>query len=110
MTLPWWKPIRRADIPATERELLERYGPDVIRLTLLAGWHPAWPELTPLYKDKDFKTRAATWLTEKRDEDARREDRLETVEWAILLLVLLEVLHDFSWLWHAIGRILTTHA
>jgi hypothetical protein len=32
------------------------------------------------------------WLREKRDEDALHADRLETVEWAILIFVVLGVI------------------
>jgi hypothetical protein len=34
------------------------------------------------------------WLTERRDIHERKEDRLETVEWAILIFVIVGVLAD----------------
>jgi hypothetical protein len=40
------------------------------------------------------------WLKDRRDETELREQRLETLEWAILLFVGMEVLYDFGQLTH----------
>ena len=39
---------------------------------------------------------AAFWLTERGDYHEKREQRLETVEWAILIFVILGVVADFA--------------
>ena len=92
----WTKVRRAADLPQAERDLLERFGPDVIRMVLVSGHAPASPDLQPLYNCADQKKRAGAWLTEKSDQAERREDRLETMELAILVLVGLEVWHYFG--------------
>jgi hypothetical protein len=91
-----WTKVQRANLPQDERDLLERCGSDLIRMMLVSGLHPALPELSATYGSPEKKARAATWLTEKAQQAERREERLETVEVAILVLVGLEVLHDFG--------------
>jgi hypothetical protein len=46
---------------------------------------------------------ALEWLTERRDIHERREDRLETVEWAILIFVIVGVLADLAIVAHESG-------
>jgi hypothetical protein len=40
------------------------------------------------------------WLTERQDIHERREDRLETAEWAILIFVIVGVLADIAIVLH----------
>lgn len=40
------------------------------------------------------KQAATAWLTERADLAERREDRLETVEWAVLIFVAVGVIAD----------------
>ena len=49
------------------------------------------PMYTLLHADRHH---TLAWLTERRDIHERREDRLETVEWAILVWVVLGVIAD----------------
>ncbi len=43
------------------------------------------------------------WLQERRDIAARHEDRLETVEWAILIFVVIGVAADIAIVAHETG-------
>ena len=51
------------------------------------------------------------WLRERRDLKAQREDRLETVEWALLIFAIIgaaaimpTVVHEVVWLLSVFGR------
>jgi hypothetical protein len=46
---------------------------------------------------------AREWLTERADSHERREQRLETIEWAILIFVVLAVIVDVVLLCHQLG-------
>jgi hypothetical protein len=96
MRLWWWREVRPALIPPDERKVLERYGETVIQLMLASGNGPALDELRAIYYDRKRLTNAADWLTERSDENHQREQRSETLEWAILIFVFLEVVHDFQ--------------
>lgn len=89
-----WKNIRKANIEQTDRDLFERIGELTIRIVLTSGFQPATEELQSIYNNPDKKQKAQEWLTEKADIHERREDRLETVEWAILIFVVVGVLVD----------------
>src|SRR5262249_35607881 len=91
MRLWWWRKIRRADIPKASRDLFERFGEDVIAMTLASGFTPAAPDLHPVYSDPSLIEQATQWLTERGDLRIRREQRLEAVEWAILLFAVMTV-------------------
>ena len=105
MRMWWWRKIRRAQIAPSERDLFERYGENVIQMILCghAGVSTP-PELMALYRSPDAVQRAAVWLTERADEREQHEQRLETLEWAILIFVFLGVIvdgmlaaHEFGW-------------
>jgi len=97
----WWRKVHKADIPLVARVLFERYGETVVAL-LLAN---ALAEHTQLSTDTfrlggmwektvvDIDA-AAGWLTERAELAERREDRLETVEWAVLIFVVVGVVAD----------------
>jgi hypothetical protein len=83
--------VRKAKIPKNERDILERFGPSVIGTVLAAGFSSSVPELTSLYTDPDRKRNAALWLTEQYDREERRETWSITMEAAITLFVLAEL-------------------
>lgn len=95
-----WRKVHRANIPLAERVLFERYGETVVAL-LLASELTENPEthgitiggfiLKKVIVDIDA---ASAWLTERADLAERREDRLETVEWAVLIFVVVGVIAD----------------
>jgi hypothetical protein len=84
----WWRKVRKANIPDDIRAKLEQFGETVIAMSLSTGivtntgqlsfLNHSWPD-------------ALAWLQERRDIHERREDRLETVEIAILVFVFLGV-------------------
>jgi hypothetical protein len=96
----WWRTVRRADIPALDRDTFERFGEAVIGNLLVGGFTPIAPELQTIYGDKLKQAYARDWLTERSDAHERREQRLETVEWAVLIFVALGVIVDAVLLVH----------
>ena len=61
---------------------------------LAGGFNPGASELAALYSAGETQEHARDWLTERGDVHARREQRLETVEWAILVFVIIAVIVD----------------
>jgi hypothetical protein len=92
----WWRKIRRATIPQEDRDLFESLGETVIALMLTSGYGPSLDELRSVYYNKETLAKAVPWLTERSDLRERREDRVETVEWAVLVFVVLGVVADFA--------------
>ena len=86
--------IRQADIPKDERDLFERYGENVIGQVLASSFTPAAGALTKLQGNDDMKAHARDWLTERADAHERREQRLEILEWAIVGLIVVEIIVD----------------
>ena len=80
-----WRKVRKADIGPELRTTFERYGEDVLAQAVAIGAVSAGqgPELIELLQGK--KQQIFEWLTERRDIHERNADRLETVEWAILI-------------------------
>lgn len=89
-----WRKIRRADISQELRDELEQFGETVIAGALVLS--PAGVTTqTSLYSlVSHHRDDALRWLTEKRDVAERREQRLETVEIAVLIFVILGVIVD----------------
>jgi hypothetical protein len=75
----WWTKIRTANIPNHVREMFEVYGETMV--TMVLALRPE-ERLCDLTIEKHLGD-ALAWLRERHDVHARREDRLETVEWAI---------------------------
>lgn len=96
MRLWWWRKIRPAKIPQAERDLFERFGEFVIGSVLAGGFTPSHDDLIPLYQktNRAQQDYARDWLTERSDAHEQREQRVETVDWAILLFVILGVILD----------------
>jgi hypothetical protein len=87
----WWRKVRTANITAELRDSFEECGEDVIALAL------ANPDLISKggYLPNLIRGNygpALLWLKERRDFHARREDRLETLEIAILIFVVVGVI------------------
>jgi len=92
----WWREVRKATIPQEERDILERYGDQVIALMITSGHNPRSVALQEIYNNPAKLKNAEDWLTERSDRNERHEDRVETVEWAILVFVILGVIADFA--------------
>jgi hypothetical protein len=86
--------IRPANIPKKERDLFEQYGENVIGMVLSSSFTPAASALTRLQGDDDMKAHARDWLTERADAHEQREQRLEILEWAIVGLIVIEIILD----------------
>jgi hypothetical protein len=87
----WWRKVRKAQISDDLRTRFERFGENLLAQGLA---NPAIGEFTgefPALIKQNYKA-ALDWLTERRDIHERREDRLETVEIAILIFVILGVI------------------
>lgn len=93
----WWQKVRKANIPVEDRETFERFGEFVVGLVLAGGFTPSSKELQRYYHgdEKEIKkTYARDWLAERITLHERREDRIETLEWAVLIFVVLGVIAD----------------
>lgn len=94
----WWHKVRKANIPAALRERFELIGVQVLSGALVISLDT--PD-SPLFEIRHrHRAEAEAWLREQRDEEERRHDRLETVEWAILVAVVFGVLVDLKLLYH----------
>jgi hypothetical protein len=89
-----FRKIRYANISPDKRETFERYGETVIQLMVTSGFNPRPEELIAIYQDKHAVADATKWLTERADKNANHEWRVEIVEWAILIFVVLGVSFD----------------
>jgi hypothetical protein len=83
---------RKAGIPPDLREICERYGEDVIGLTLASGHTPRAKELQTIYATDETVEHARTWLTERTRSRQRRERITFSLEIAVVLLILGEIL------------------
>jgi hypothetical protein len=83
--------IRKAKIPKEDRDLFERYGENVIGQVLASGLARGAGDLHRLYDQPAIKTHARDWLTERSDAHEQREQRLELLEWAIVVLIIVEI-------------------
>jgi hypothetical protein len=92
MRLWWWRKVRFANIPKQSRDLFERFGEQLVGNVLVGGFTPRGEELQPIYTDANIRVHAATWLTERGDLRAQREQRLETVERGLLLLTAIGII------------------
>jgi hypothetical protein len=85
--------VRVADsIPATEREICERYGEQRISAMLASGQAPSTQELQSLYLTEDSRQRARDWLTETSDIGEWHSFRGLLLELLIVLMIGLELI------------------
>jgi hypothetical protein len=87
----WWlRKVRRADIPACERDIFERYGEPIIGSVLASGLQPHAPELQPLHGDPNAAIvgHARDWLTERADSRERREQWTSTRDFILEIVVI----------------------
>jgi hypothetical protein len=89
----WWHEIEYAEIPPELRIEFERYGETLMALAIESGDATRIGEtLAKLGQEK--REQIVDWLWERRDIEAEHQDRLETVEWAILIFVVAAVILD----------------
>lgn len=99
----WWRKVRRADIHPDDRDRFERYGETLVALLVASELTDHPDEHTSIVvggfmiKKHIVNAEAATaWLTERADLAELREQRLETVEWAVLVFVAIGVVVDIA--------------
>jgi hypothetical protein len=83
---PLRKP-QKADIPPELRAICERYGEDVIGLTLASGHTPRASELRTIYATDETVEHARTWLTERTRSRQRRDRITFSLEIVVVLLI-----------------------
>lgn len=88
----WWTKVRKANIPPEVREAFET----MITLALATREEKNVGDLNIIKDGGD----AHAWLRERHDVRARRQDRREAVEWAILLFVTFSLLTDIAIMIH----------
>ncbi len=103
LRLWWWRKVRKAIMPKSDRDIFERFGEAVIGSFLAGGLQPQAPELQAIYGNAQKLKHATDWLTERGDSHEQREQRLETVEWAILLFVFVSFVLDAMLVYYACG-------
>lgn len=92
----WWHKVRKAQIRADARAEFERYGTPVIAHALaISGQSPGFPGHVVSYVTAHAND-ATAWLTEKRDIEARHADRIETLEWAILIFLVVGTIVEIA--------------
>jgi hypothetical protein len=90
-----WRKVRRADIPEELRDRFELYGEALMAEAIASGdANRIGAELAGYGQQK--RDEIVQWLRERRDTAERREHRLETVEWAILIFVVMGVAADIA--------------
>jgi hypothetical protein len=101
-----WRKVRYATaIPKEARDIFERFGEPVIGSVVAGGLTPRDGDLQRIYKSQDnMLSHAGAWLTERGDLRERHEQRLETVEWSILIFVIVGVVLDLLLVSHDFGR------
>jgi len=81
----WWRKVRRANkIPQDVRDELERYGELAVATALARAFDVQSGPMFDLART--HRDHALAWLTERRDIAERKEQRMETVECAILII------------------------
>jgi hypothetical protein len=97
-----WFRIRRAQIDAEFRKTFEHYGVSVMQ-QILAGQGSFWDAKRAewIYWN-DYRVFLPPWLTEQYDRAERKETWMITMEAAVTVLVLFEVILSIVGLWHHI--------
>jgi hypothetical protein len=88
--------VRRATIDENKRKEFERCGIQVVSLALALGSITPGSKQFPTFILKMIvlggQNEAAEWLREKRDEEECHATRIEIIEWAILVFLVLSVI------------------
>jgi hypothetical protein len=95
MSMWRWRKVRRAAIDQKLRDQFELLGEDVLAHGLGAGVQSQKAEPLDTLLKQNHKE-IVLWLQERRDIAERHADRLETVEWAILIAVIIGVIADLA--------------
>ena len=100
MSMWRWQTIRPANLPQELRDRFELYGETLMSIAIESGDATRiGAELARLGQAN--RDQIVAWLRERRDMEARHSDRLELVEWGLLVFVVLGVALDLVRLWSA---------
>lgn len=88
-----FRKVRYAEIKKEYRDLFERFGETVIQQVVSSGLAPRVEDLQLNYQDPHAMRAALGWLTERADKNANHERRIEYVEWAILIFVIVGIFY-----------------
>jgi hypothetical protein len=92
----WLRKVRKANIPAAERDICERYGENAIAQTLASGHAPRSKDLQVIYGTDETVQHARDWLTECSDSRVRHEQWRTIQEFVVIGLEIL-VIALISW-------------
>ena len=107
----WWRKVRRAEIPNDARDaFFEELGQFLVANRIADNQPPRSGALGDKYNDVALKQYGTQWIRELADRHERRENRLETVEWAILIFVVVGVAADCLIVAHELGWLLPLKA
>jgi hypothetical protein len=95
-----WFRIRPAQIENEYRELFEERGVDTMRAYIGLSYSIRKPDGT-LITERDVRPRLLPWLLEQYDKAERKETWSLTMEFAIVVLVAVELLFSTINFWHA---------
>ena len=91
MSILRWRKIRKAEIPKERQDLFQRFGEFVIASVLSGAFQHSPGELKIIFTSAEVRTQVIDWLTECADKRKRREDRVEFIEVAILVVFLVSI-------------------
>jgi len=84
--------VRKASIPEEWRSVFERFGVNVIGGVLGGGFNPRALEIQPVYNNDAVRGYALQWMTEQYDRAERKENWMITMEAAVTIFVLFELI------------------
>lgn len=84
--------VRKASIPDEWRDVFERFGVNVIGGVLGGGFNPPASEIQPVYNNDTVRAHALQWMTEQYDRAERKENWMITMEAAVTIFVLFELI------------------
>jgi hypothetical protein len=93
----WWRKVRRANLDPKLRDAFDALGIYAMTNSIANNYPPApGARHAAGLNDQQIKAAALDWIREHNDREERHEHRLETVEWAILIFVVLGVVLDVA--------------
>jgi hypothetical protein len=99
----WWRKVRYADLPQHLRDEMETFGEAVLSHALAQQFDNANAAIRNLIQIHYWEV--VSWLRERRDLTERHENRVETLEWAILIFVVAGVAADAALALHDFGLV-----
>jgi hypothetical protein len=96
----WWRKVRQAKLNPELRDAFDALGIYAMTNSIANNFPPApGAGHNAGLNDQQIKAAALDWIREHNDKVERHEQRLETVEWAILIFVVAGVALDIVQIW-----------